>query len=384
MLDPMSRWRSYWLVAVTLFFPTGFCHAGVSGKASSLCDAQGGQISTAGYRSVDLEFEDVNGKVVVMRDKSHVSDRVQQPLLSYGKLLRRGWQIVTGEDNAPKLYHAVKQVAVPIHFKNDSLMLLGRIRRVECVRAVHVRIPKKWNNASTVWQVTSQGFPLRSSSGNKFVDLTESYNMEEWRYRTTFGVREADVFLPEFCEDLNKMSNRAEPVDGSYNRLIAVLTQDILTPEQMGFIMSEYDGQGSGQASSSAAAPMEVESPSAPVGGADRHSTYRQDVPQADAEVQVAELSELPVSIGAELVVKHDCIGVAGVSVTANSSIAVLRAACKYLEISQGGSKGKLWDRLSKKVDEKRLLASKNKFLQKVIDSPICRYQLRDQQTPRR
>ena len=47
---------------------------------------------------------------------------------------------------------------------------------------------------------------------------------------------------------------------------------------------------------------------------------------------------------------------IAGVVVTKDSSIAVLKAACEFLAVSQSGSKVKLWRRIIATVDRQRIL----------------------------
>ena len=54
-----------------------------------------------------------------------------------------------------------------------------------------------------------------------------------------------------------------------------------------------------------------------------------------------------------------DTMMIAGVEVNRTSSISVLRAACQFLEISQSGSKAKLWNRILAAVDRGKILEEK-------------------------
>ena len=63
-------------------------------QSSYLRDAQGSRIETEGVRDISIVLSAVDGSEVVLRDKAHVSGRVDTPLISYGKLLRHGWGIV--------------------------------------------------------------------------------------------------------------------------------------------------------------------------------------------------------------------------------------------------------------------------------------------------
>ena len=62
----------------------------------------------------------------------------------------------------------------------------------------------------------------------------------------------------------------------------------------------------------------------------------------------------IPTSIAIEAT--QDRLEIAGVVVTKDSSIAVLKAACEFLAISQSGSKAKLWRRIIATVDRQRIL----------------------------
>ena len=63
-------------------------------QTSYLRDAQGARIETEGVRDVSIVLTTVDGVEITIRDKAHVSSRVDCLLISYGKLLRHGWGIV--------------------------------------------------------------------------------------------------------------------------------------------------------------------------------------------------------------------------------------------------------------------------------------------------
>ena len=120
-------------------------------EEGTLWDAQGNQIATAGCREVQLELQGEEGDVVILSDRVHVSQHVQQPLISYGRLLKRGWTITL--DDGPKLTHEESGIKVPITFKNDSLMVTGFVRMVahNHVRHVDADIPARWRDVGTSW-----------------------------------------------------------------------------------------------------------------------------------------------------------------------------------------------------------------------------------------
>ena len=82
---------------------------------------------------IQIELESDVGSLLVLKDKGHLSASVSQPLVSYRRLLKRGW-VITLVDGAPKLLHMKTGSSVRISFRNDSLVITGSIRRVEHVR----------------------------------------------------------------------------------------------------------------------------------------------------------------------------------------------------------------------------------------------------------
>ena len=61
-------------------------------------------------------------------------------------------------------------------------------------------------------------------------------------------------------------------------------------------------------------------------------------------------------------------VQIAGVTVMKNSAISVLKAACGYLQVSQSGSKTKLWERILSTLD-KQYINSERELAQVAIGS---------------
>ena len=76
-----------------------------------------------------------------------------------------------------------------------------------------------------------------------------------------------------------------------------------------------------------------------------------------DATRQRQSMPNVPTSVAIKPFA--DRMTIAGVDISRNSSIAVLKAACHFLEVSQSGSKAKLWDRLVSAVDRAKILGGK-------------------------
>ena len=294
----------------------------------------------------------------MLKDKGHLSASVSQPLVSYGRLLKRGW-VITLVGGAPKLLHMKTGSSVRISFRNDSLVITGSIRRVEHVRHLAVGLPQPWRNGGESWSTTAKAYPIRSSPSNFYVDPVPQFSVNEWPFRTTFALDDRSIWnMLEFCEDLRAMSNRAAEAEPGWKRFIIVLTTETIPPGQMGFVADDIMQSASAGGSSvpaqgpgvGGAVPMHVDPVPQPL--------QQQLSELVDSSQQtVVQRPELPQR--QELVVKDDCVELEGIRVLPTSTIAGLNAACQYLCIKQGGSKAKLWARISAKVDANRLRAAK-------------------------
>ena len=135
--------------------PLSMAGAGSESMSQHSClrDAQGTKIDVAGVRDISVVLHAVDGRCITFKDRGHVSSKVEQPLLSFGKLLRHGWSIVAGDgDNGPMLGHECG-AKIPINFRNHSVTVHGQVRMVEdaTVRVISVDIPKSWQRLKNGW-----------------------------------------------------------------------------------------------------------------------------------------------------------------------------------------------------------------------------------------
>ena len=200
--------------------------------------------------------------------------------------------------------------------------------------------------------MTGKGFPIVGSSAEHYIDPSATYAMAEWPYRTTLGYNGESWTMLEFCEELSKMSDRSREVerDQRCTQLLTILTQDILTPEVIGFVVKDIEGDG--LAAGSAAAPAVPAVPVQPPMAVDQEGEGRQ------VGGAVALRPELPER--QELVPLDDSVEIEGVRISPASTSMVLKAACKCLGLSQSGSKAKLWRRISSHVDKERIQAAQD------------------------
>ena len=189
-----------------------------------LRDAQGKRIATSDVRDVSFAFSTVDGEVVNIKERAFFSDRVECPLISFGKLLKSGWGIESSGDGPPVLSH-LNGARVELAFRNNSLVIAGDVRLVQSVRAISVDIPKPWQNFKCGWYEYN-GHPMCSSAGNKFVDVTTDFLVVDWPFRTTLGhhdIRGWEVI--ELCERIFPMDDRSAAIDGNYTRLLTILSK---------------------------------------------------------------------------------------------------------------------------------------------------------------
>ena len=345
-------------------------------QTSYLRDAQGARIATEGVRDISIVLTTVDGVEVTIRDKAHVSNKVECPLISYGKLLRHGWGIVP-EGGKSFLVHTSGS-KVDIGFKQNSLVVSGHVRMIsEAVRVIDVDVPKRWKDLKNGWYRTRDNRPLCASHGKNFVDCLKHYTISDWPERTTIGYRDGVGWqVIELCQSVFQLDDRAAPISGGYNQLITVLSKDVVSIVDFGMVMSGVsavqpvipeasassggtsamtDSGGALHGLGGAQQTTSVLSSGATTGS--RHDPVRDMGTFHRANPEVSDrpaIPTIPTSIAIEAT--QDRLEIAGVVVTKDSSIAVLKAACEFLAVSQSGSKAKLWRRIIATVDRQRIL----------------------------
>ena len=347
-------------------------------QSSYLRDAQGSRIETDGVRDISIVLFAVDGSEVILKDKAHVSSRVDMPLISYGKLLRHGWGIVPEGDKSFLVHSSGAKVEVS--FKQNSLLVSGVVRMIaETVRVIDVDVPKAWRDLKSGWYRTKDGFPLCSSHGRHFVDVLQKYTIDQWPYRTTVGYLDGQGWqVLELCQSVFQLDEREAAIPGGYGKLVTLLSKEIIAVTDFGMFVNGPAIVETTSASASATANPDVEMSGGSTGGAlhEQGGARRQhdqqqslavasgsnaavaptvpNVSTAPSGGTVQQRPVVPTTIAVEQ--SSDRMVIAGVEVTKDSSIVVLKAACEYMSISQSGSKAKLWRRLVSAVDKEKIL----------------------------
>ena len=313
-----------------------------------LRDAQGKQILTSDVRDVTFIFQTTDGQSLRVKEKAFFSDKVDVPLLSFGKLIRAGWGIKSsGTDSSPILAHSSGS-CVELSFRNNSLVVSGDIRMVQSVRAVSVDVPRSWHDLRTGWY-TVNDFPICSSNAAHFIDVTTDYLVVDWPFRTTVAYHDIRGWeVIELCERIFPMAEKAAPiVEGGSQRLLTLLSKTELCISDFGMAVAEPVTSGGASGSASAANGAGDIAMGAPSGAQEIQSDLQ------EVEVSV----ELPQSIAIQP--RPDHVKIAGVDVSCTSAISVLKAACSYLQVSQSGSKSRLWSRILAALDKRAIKAER-------------------------
>ena len=220
-------------------------HMSGIGTKSQVCpgtylrDAQGKEITTSDVRDVSFAFETLDGETVTIKERAFFSDRVECPLISFGKLLKTGWGIESSNMSGPPTLSHKSGAKVELAFRNNSLVLAGDVRLIQDVRVISVDVPRTWFNLPKGWY-SLNGFQICSSSATHFIDATAKYLVTEWPYRTTVAYHDTHGWqVIELCEKLFSMDERAGPITGNYARLLTVLSKDVLTVSQFGMVISD-------------------------------------------------------------------------------------------------------------------------------------------------
>lgn len=338
--------------------PTSLIHAGVaaSGPGAQLLDAQGKAIGVSDVRDIVFQFQTEDGSLVQVKDRALFSNAVSHPIISYGKLLRNGWGIQPGNDGSSFLtHHSGHRVAVGL--RQNSLVLQGHVRVVSTVRAIEVDIPRSWQSLRNGWYDLPDGTPICSSPADTFIDPAQNNLVHEWPYRTTVAMSDTGQwFVIELCEKYFYMQDRSQPIKDNYRRLLTLLTKSVVSTSDFGMMVVDSHLSSSVASQSSNAPALVPDDPMIGEGGASTRKRTADSVSQAlSGDPQPSSNLEAPVglqssadgsvpsSIAIQANLADSGVTIAGVQIFPTSAIAVLRAACKHLQISQSGSKSKLW-----------------------------------------
>ena len=226
----------------------GKLSAGVSGK---LIDAQGAEIPVDAVQDMEVRLQDVNGKCILLREKVAISDRVGQPILSYGHLLRNGWGI---DADRQALVNNSAGVQVPVTFQNQSIVVHGSIRVLQqCldepdflqVRAIQADVLESVLNGPVGWELDSRGCGIGRHFSDRHMDpLLVKPDLPGRFFRTTL-IEGSDKkwYVTELCEQLEQLVQLDAGFHGLEGRrnVITFITDAEKDPLVLGFALTDGD-----------------------------------------------------------------------------------------------------------------------------------------------
>ena len=370
-------------------FPASMIHCGQEhhGQTYALQDAQGRPIPLLGQRAIAVLLEDIHGAEIEVRDNVVFSNEITQPILSYGRLMDAGWSI-----DAERHCMRNGSYEIPLARQNHSLVVRGHVRAITgapvVIRAVRAELSHGlagfvsqafgWNKEGNRWI----GVHLSAQYQNPLFVPNIDYTVE-W-YRTTLIKKDGVWVMVEYCEVVSEMVEPDRYIEETPGRttVVTFLTDGFEDVEMMGFEVEGWEGEKERlEGLEQEIQPMldiprdvelerrEAEGEDLPAGLQELAEEVRQDGGDGELRQEGAQRGDLQLEVPQEgrIVVGEVMpqeIEVNGVVLNINSSLATLRAACGFYNVSKSGSKAKCYRRLCQRQKTLELLAAQSAIAQ--------------------
>ena len=315
----------------------------------------------------------------------HASD-VDAPLLSLGRLLKKGWSLAH-RNNMMHLCNDAEEVEIPVSFKRNSLIvdaqmfavqamepsqgpgedsfqnssLAGDEPRVQALDQPRIIVQTSYNihAQGPEWNFLECGDPCVLTWGKARHDPSDVVGIHLWQYRTTLVFRNGEWELIDFQESLSDGMNLSEQIVPEGEEPVPIFTvmhrDQGHEPEHYGVEFIADDPKKKQKMSTGAEEPVfssffgpdpddEDEVIDYPVGddrglaGAELEGVLAHDDP-----IQDKEPSPVPVLVPGN---SDDHVTVDGIMLGPESSARELRAGCQRMGLSMSGSKSVLYRRL--------------------------------------
>ena len=284
----------------------------------------------------------------VLKQQFIVGD-VTNCLLSLGQMLRKGWSISKTDEceSGLALISPDEHLKVPVEYRGDSLSIKAWVRCVTndievsafepernnseseplWVQTVLVKVEDEFDLAKTSdWELSETGTPYRIQRGRRFCDPRHMWG-RFWPYRSTL-IRKTDSVQWELVE-LSVAYHELDDCSAMIPECSLGLDYDVLTimavaPHEVSYIGSLSDEQ--------------------PITGViDIPEVEGVGDPNAEAPREMLGAIAAPQLEG---VVAPDEIVINDIVLKPTSPVKDLRAAAKFLGVSQAGSKTRMFERI--------------------------------------
>ncbi len=344
-------------------FPSAWRSAGrrIGGEdcAKILQDAQGNKIPTQGKRDVEITLKDSLGRKVVFRERVTISDAVSQPILCFGKMMEQGWSI-DGREQV-MVHHSVdEEIKVPVEMQNRSVTVMGYIRVVQqephFIRAMSAQLHESLKNLPHGWTIKDKDMMVGYHISNHFQEPMHADWVKGMR-TTLIQSRDGGWSMVEYCEDLIKLVVLDSPFEERAMRpVITIVTRDAMIPENLGFILEDemdFNPRAEDEIAEAAAipvAPDEEEMEQKRGDDGERKDDRIGDAVEEIVEQKKEELDKIVVEP-----FNPQALVVNGIELTAESSLATLRAALTFYGKSTSGGKHRCFKKLVEHMKEMEL-----------------------------
>ena len=188
----------------------------------SYTDAQGDAIKGSQTRTAVLQIGDVKFK------ERWLLSSVTQPLLSVGKFMKQGWNIIHDSQRVPHLTSPDGQVKVPMHYQHNSLRATGTICNVStcpdsapAVRALEVRDP--WLSLQDKFEQVGPGIYARRDFSASLIDCSVALHHLGVQFRTTVRQDSTGWNVSELNQDVSLLEqHEAEFEPSRLHQLITI------------------------------------------------------------------------------------------------------------------------------------------------------------------
>ena len=342
----------------------------------NLRNCQGGSLKTTGSKNAELVVVDSEGDEVLLRHQFITAD-VKTGLVSLGSLYQQGWSVAPS-NNGPMLISPAGDLKVPVHFRKNSLAIKAHVRNVSSIDddeviyacAVVLVEERMENHGFNDWELSVAGNPFYKCKGTHYIDPRPMWS-EYWQYRSTFirAVGSDDPWLvveisSRYMTMLSPFAEIAEwrsEIGGNECEILTILNvrehtihevANLLPDEDM-FELPEISVPEIPGPRSTLSQPAERVVDAVPPEQADLAEQAPDGQPAEEAGEPARGVDAAPdimVEDGVETILIAEDF-----TISARSSIKDLREACRWLGISQSGSK----DRMFRRVREAHLQARK-------------------------
>ena len=358
--------------------PEAWSSIGTQGKMPPLQyrDAQGNPIKITASREAYVTLGDTSFREVF------AIGPVTCPILSFGKLVKAGWSL-TKASGKHMLAHGDKRISVG--FKKNSLVTSGTIRAVmetgdaELEQSIRrVVLGDVLSAVGPEWVQIADGCFAVKCKTDAFLDVSMCMPNENIRMRTTLIMnKDGHWDVLEYAQPIAELADQQAPFSERGESLSTVLTiayRQNVPAHRLGFTVDSETETGS-----SRDVPITSDEPSSARPSEEKKVGFEladESGEQNSGPVDEQQHVPAPLSLDSELAQKDTVPGqpvVAEVKIdevvlTVDSTVKVLREACKAWGLGMSGGKKLLFGRLVEHDKKVRLHQSRELALQSKPD----------------